>query len=210
MLLVFFLKGIVIGAVIAVPVGPVGILCLRRTIFEGRMAGLVSGLGAATADALFGVVAAFGLTFVSNWLIGWQDWLRAAGGAYLLYSGGSTLLSKPQDKIAEQSDAESLFRDFGSAFALTITNPLTILVFLAIFTALGLGGTQATLVRAGILVLGVWFGSFLWWLALSLGIGTFRRSIEPRHLAWISRVSGIILFATGTALLITVMLEHLH
>ena len=209
MLLVFFLKGIVIGAVIAVPVGPVGILCLRRTIFEGGLAGLVSGLGAATADALFGVVAAFGLTFVSNWLIGWEDWLRAAGGVYLLYSGGSALLSKPQDKIAEQSDPESLFRDFASAFALTITNPLTILVFLAIFTALGLGGTQATLVRAAILVLGVWIGSFLWWLALSLGIGTFRRSIEPRHLAWISRVSGIILFATGTALLVTVVLEHL-
>ncbi len=89
MLLVFFLKGIVVGAVIAVPVGPVGILCVRRTIFEGRLAGLVSGLGAATADALFGVVAAFGLTFVSNWLTGWEAWLCAAGGVYLLYSSGS-------------------------------------------------------------------------------------------------------------------------
>jgi threonine/homoserine/homoserine lactone efflux protein len=154
-------------------------------------------------------VAAFGLTFVSNWLIGWEDWFRAASGVYLLYSGGSALLSKPQDKIAEQSDPESLFRDFASAFALTITNPLTVLVFLAIFTALGLGSTQATLVRAAILVLGVWIGSFLWWLALSLGIGTFRRSSEPHHLAWISRVSGIILFATGTALLVTVVFEHL-
>jgi threonine/homoserine/homoserine lactone efflux protein len=209
MLLVFFLKGIVVGAVIAVPVGPVGILCLRRTIFEGRLAGLVSGLGAATADAFFGVVAAFGLTFVSNWLTGWEDWLCAAGGVYLLYSGGSALLSKPQDKIAEQSDPESLFRDFGSAFALTITNPVTILVFLAIFAALGLGGAQATVFRAAILVLGVWTGSFLWWLSTSLGIGTFRRSIEPRHLAWISRVSGIILFATGAALLVTVVFEHL-
>jgi arginine exporter protein ArgO len=147
--------------------------------------------------------------FVSNWLIGWEDWFRAASGVYLLYSGGSALLSKPQDKIAEQSDPESLFRDFASAFALTITNPLTVLVFLAIFTALGLGSTQATLVRAAILVLGVWIGSFLWWLALSLGIGTFRRSSEPHHLAWISRVSGIILFATGTALLVTVVFEHL-
>ncbi len=86
---------------------------------------------------------------------------------------------------------------------------MTILVFLAIFTALGLGGTQATLLRAAILVLGVWTGSFLWWLAMSLSIGTFRRSIEPRHLAWISRVSGIILFATGAALLVTIELEHL-
>jgi threonine/homoserine/homoserine lactone efflux protein len=209
MLLVFLVKGIVVGAVIAVPVGPVGILCLRRTIFEGRLAGLISGSGAATADALFGVVAAFGLTLVSDWLLGWEDWLRAVGGVYLLYSGGSALLSKPQDKIAEQSDPESLFRDFASAFALTVTNPVTILVFLAIFAALGLGGARATLVRAGVLVLGVWVGSFLWWLALSLGIGLFRRAIEPRHLAWISRASGIILFATGAALLATVVIEHL-
>jgi threonine/homoserine/homoserine lactone efflux protein len=209
MLLLFLLKGIVVGAVIAVPVGPVGVLCLRRTIFEGKLAGLVSGLGAATADAMFGAVAAFGLTFVSNWLFDYEDWLRAAGGVYLLYSGGSALLSKPPDEIAEQSDPNTLFRDFASAFALTVTNPVTVLVFLAIFAALGLGGEQATLVRAAILVLGVWVGSLVWWLALSAGVGLFRRSIEPRHLAWISRGSGIILFATGAALLATVVLEHL-
>jgi len=85
MLLLFLVKGIVVGVVIAVPVGPVGILCLRRTIFEGQLSGLVSGFGAATADALFGVVAAFGLTLVSRWLISWEDWLCAGGGIYLLY-----------------------------------------------------------------------------------------------------------------------------
>jgi threonine/homoserine/homoserine lactone efflux protein len=209
MLLLFLLKGIVVGVVIAVPVGPVGILCLRRTIFEGRLAGLVSGLGAATADALFGFVAAFGLTFVADWLLGWEDWLRAIGGCYLLYSGSAAWLAKPQDKIEEQSDPDSLFRDFASAFALTVTNPVTILVFLAIFTALGLGGKQATLLRAAALVLGVWVGSFLWWLGLSLGVGLFRRSIEPRHLGWISRGSGIVLFATGTALLVTAVVKRL-
>ncbi len=209
MLFYFLLKGIVVGVVIAVPVGPVGILCLQRTIFEGRLSGLVSGLGAATADALFGAVAAFGLTFVSDWLLDYEVWLRAGGGVYLLYAGGSALLSKPQDKIAEQSSPESLFRDFASAFALTVTNPVTILVFLAIFAALGLGGRQATLVHAAVLVLGVWGGSFLWWLALALGIGVFRRSIEPRHLAWISRGSGAILFASGAALLVTTVLKHL-
>jgi threonine/homoserine/homoserine lactone efflux protein len=209
MLLVFFLKGIVVGAVIAVPVGPVGILCLHRTIFDGRLSGLVSGFGAATADALFGAIAAFGLTFVSDWLFGYEIWLRAAGGVYLLYIGGSALTTEVRDRIAEQSNPETLFRDFASAFALTITNPVTILVFLAIFAALGLG-TQATLVDASVLVVGVWVGSFVWWLGLSLGIGLFRRAIEPRHLAWISRASGIILFATGAALLATVVLEHLR
>ena len=210
MILLFFLKGIVVGVVIAVPVGPVGILCLHRSIFDGRMSGLISGLGAATADALFGAIAAFGLSFVSNWLLGYEHWLRAAGGVYLLYTGGAALLSQARDKIAEQSAPETLFRDFASAFALTITNPVTILVFLAIFAALGLGGAQSTLVRAAFLVLGVWVGSLAWWLGLSVGIGLFRRSIEPRHLAWISRASGIILFATGAALLATVVLQHVR
>jgi threonine/homoserine/homoserine lactone efflux protein len=209
MLLLFFLKGIVVGAVIAVPVGPVGVLCLQRTIFEGQLSGLVSGIGAATADALFGAVAAFGLTFVAGWLLDYEDWLRPAGGVYLLYAGGSALLAKPQDKIAEQSRPDTLFRDFASAFALTVTNPVTILVFLAIFAALGLGGRQATLLHATILVLGVWVGSFLWWLSLALGIGVFRRSIEPRHLAWISRGSGTVLFASGAALIATAVLKHL-
>ena len=203
MLLVFFLKGIVVGAVIAVPVGPVGILCLRRSIFEGRLAGLVSGLGAATADSFYGIVAAFGLTFVANWLLGYEDWLRVAGGCYLLYSGGSALLAPPQDKTGEEPDAETLLRGFASTFVLTVTNPVTIVVFLGIFAALGLGGAQASLLHAAILVLGVWTGSFLWWLALSLGVGVFRRSIGSRQLAWISRASGAILFLSGAALIAT-------
>ena len=111
--------------------------------------------------------------------------------------------------MTEESDPETLVRGFASAFALTITNPVTILVFLAIFAALGLGGTQAALLRAAFLVLGVWIGSFLWWLGLSLGVGMFRRSIEPRHLTWVSRGSGVILFATGAALLATIVVEHL-
>jgi threonine/homoserine/homoserine lactone efflux protein len=208
MLLFFFLKGIVVGVVIAVPVGPVGILCLRRTIFEGQAAGLVSGLGAATADAFFGVVAAFGLTFVSKWLFGYENLLRAAGGCYLLYAGGRALLATPQE-AAEQSERESLFRDFFSTFALTVTNPITILVFLGVFEALGLSGVRATLLRAGVLVAGVWTGSFLWWLLLSLVVGMFRRSIGARGLGWISRGSGAILFLSGAALLGTTVIKLL-
>jgi threonine/homoserine/homoserine lactone efflux protein len=209
MLFFLFLKGIVVGAVIAVPVGPVGILCLRKAIFEGRLAGIVSGLGAATADAFFGVIAAFGLTFISQLLLGYENLLQAAGGCYLLYVGADALLTAPRDAPVGQSARETLVRDFASTFVLTLTNPITILVFLAVFAALGLSGANATLLRAGILVSGVWAGSFAWWLALSLGIGMFRRSIGPRQLAWISRGSGIILFASGAALLAATVLKHL-
>ncbi|HKM70571.1 MAG TPA: LysE family transporter [Stellaceae bacterium] len=200
MLLVFLLKGIMVGVIIAVPVGPVGVMCVRRTIFEGNLAGFVSGLGAATADAVFGIIAAFGLTVISDWLLG-QRWLRAAGGCLLLFIGARSLLAKPQAKLASPPDPESLSWYYASTFALTLTNPVTVLVFLAIFAAVGLSGAEATLGRAAILVLGVWVGSLLWWLGLTFGIGFLFRSFEPRHLAWINRGSGVILILSGAALL---------
>jgi threonine/homoserine/homoserine lactone efflux protein len=210
MLLAFFLKGIVVGVVIAVPVGPVGVMCVRRTILQGMLAGFVSGLGAATADAVFGVIAGFGLTAVSDWLIDYQQWLRVVGGCYLLYIGGSAFAAEPPRELDSEGDPESLLRDFFSTFVLTVTNPITVLAFLGIFAAIGLGGTQATFGRAAILVLGVWIGSLLWWLMLSFGMGRVRHSIEPRHLAWISRVSGAILFLSGAALLTTLIINYLR
>jgi threonine/homoserine/homoserine lactone efflux protein len=209
MLLFFFLKGIAVGVIIAVPVGPVGILCLRKTIFEGRLAGLVSGVGAASADAFFGVIAAFGLTFVSKWLFGYEGLLRAAGGCYLVYTGAHALVTTPRGLADGQSDPETLVRDFFSTFALTLTNPITIVAFLGIFEALGLSGAHATFFHAGVLVAGVWTGSFLWWLALSLGVGMFRRSIGSRQMLWISRGSGAILFMSGAALLVATMVRVL-
>ena len=205
----FLLKGLAVGIVIAVPVGPVGVMCVRRTIFEGKAAGFVSGLGAATADALFGCIAAFGLTFVSEWLIGYHQWLRIAGGCYLLYIGCSALLAAPEAKRPSEPDAESLLRDFLSTFALTLTNPITIVAFLGIFSAIGLGGGDATFARAAILVLGVWLGSLLWWLTLTFGLGSLFQSFEARHLKWINRASGVILFLSGAGLLAAPLMAHM-
>jgi threonine/homoserine/homoserine lactone efflux protein len=209
MLLVFFLKGIVVGIVIAVPVGPVGVMCIRRTAFGGKLAGFVSGLGAATADAVFGIIAGFGLTVVSDWLLGYQQWLRIAGACLLLAVGGHSLLAKRPPKLGAVANPESLSWYYASTFALTLTNPITILAFLAIFAAVGLTGAEATLERAAILVLGVWVGSLLWWLTLSFGVGSFFRSFEPRHLAWINRGSGAILLLSGAALLADLLAKHM-
>ncbi|MBV9374746.1 MAG: LysE family transporter [Alphaproteobacteria bacterium] len=198
-----------VGVVIAVPVGPVGVICVRRTIFEGREAGFISGLGAATADALFGCIAAFGLTFVSDWLIGYHQWLRIAGGCYLLYVGGRALLAAPEAKRTSEPDTEGLLRAFLSTFVLTLTNPITILAFLGIFSALGLSGADATFARAAILVLGVWLGSLLWWLALTFGLGSLFRSFEAHHLKWINRGSGTILLLSGAGLLAAPLIAHM-
>jgi predicted FMN-binding regulatory protein PaiB/threonine/homoserine/homoserine lactone efflux protein len=208
MLLLFFLKGIVVGVIIAVPVGPVGVMCIRRTAVEGKLAGFVSGLGAATADAVFGIIAGFGLTVVSDWLIGYQHWLRVAGACLLLAVGGRSLLAK-RPEAASAPDPESLSWYYASTFALTLTNPITILAFLAIFAAVGLSGAEATLGRAAILVLGVWVGSLVWWFSLSFGIGLWLRSFEPRHLVWINRGSGAILVLSGITLLASLIGEYL-
>src|SRR5437867_11061009 len=124
MLLGFLLKGMLVGIVIALPAGPVGVLCIRRTIFHGRLAGFISGLGAATADAVFGVIAGFGLTVVSDWLLGYQRWLRAAGACLLLAVGGRSLLAKPQSKVVSAPDPGGLSWYYASTFALTLTNPV--------------------------------------------------------------------------------------
>jgi threonine/homoserine/homoserine lactone efflux protein len=208
MLVAFLLKGIVVGIVIAVPVGPVGVLCIRRTILDGRLAGLLSGTGAATADAFFAVIAGFGLTVISDWLFGYQDWLRVGGAVFLFYVGISALLHEPQNGRSSQRAPETLLASYISTFVLTITNPITILSFLAIFAGLGLTGQDIGLDSVAILVLGVWLGSLSWWVALSLAASLFRRSFQHRHLVWINRGSGGILVLCGIGLIGSLFIEH--
>src|SRR3954470_2694746 len=209
MLAALLLKGVLVGIIIAVPAGPVGVLCIRRTIFHGQMAGFVSGLGAATADAVFGIIAAFGLTVISDLLLDYRDWLRVGGGALLLYIGITAFAADPLAGTQTQRDPESLLADYASTFALTITNPITILAFLAIFAGIGFNGAEATLGRAALLVLGVWLGSLLWWAGLALGAGMVRPSFRRDHLVWINRGSGGILVFSGVALLGSLLVRHI-
>jgi len=201
------LKGALVGIVIAVPVGPVGVLCVRRTIVHGRLAGFLSGLGAATADAVFGIIAAGGLTVVADWLFGFQNWLRFFGGAYLIFIGVSAYRASPEERDSDR-EPESLIADFASTFALTITNPITILAFLAIFASIGFTGDDATIGHAAILVAGVWLGSLLWWAGLSLGTGLMRMSLDRHHLVWLNRGSGSILVVSGVVLLGSLVIKH--
>jgi len=190
----FFLRGIAIGFSIAAPVGPIGVLCIRRTLADGRAAGLASGLGAATADAVYGCAAGFGLTFISNTLIGQQLWFRVIGGTFLCYLGLKTLLARPAEEAAP-AGSNSLIAAYASTFFLTLTNPMTILSFAAIFA--GLGGASGDYVSATVLVLGVFIGSALWWLTLSTGVSTFRTKFTPHGLRWVNRISGLVIAAFG-------------
>lgn len=195
-----FLRGLIIGFSIAAPVGPIGVLCIRRTLAEGRVTGFLSGMGAASADMFYGAVAAFGLTAVQDVLLGQSDWLRTVGGIFLLYLGVKTFFSSPAEAAAKSSRG-GLFGAYISTFFLTITNPLTILSFLAIFAGLRLAEANGDYVSASVMVLGVFLGSAVWWLALSTGVSFLREKFTPALLAWVNRLAGIIIFVFGLAAL---------
>ena len=192
----FILQGLIIGFSIAAPVGPIGILCIRRTLAEGRLTGFISGLGAASADAVYGSIAAFGLTAISSFLVTQLLWMRLIGGFFLLYLGIRIFRAKPASQAAD-SRRGGLPSAFLSTFFLTITNPMTILSFAAIFAGLGLGQTRGNLGGAAVLVAGVFLGSAAWWLTLSGLVGLFRERINEKTLAWVNRIAGLIIIIFG-------------
>jgi threonine/homoserine/homoserine lactone efflux protein len=192
----FFLKGLLIGFSIAAPVGPIGLLCIQRTITYGRVSGLVTGLGAATADGMYGAIAAFGLTAISAFLIGQQFWFRLIGGIFLLYLGAKTFLSKSSEKAAS-STHKGLLSDYASTVFLTITNPMSILAFVAIFAGLGLANAGGSHGSPVLMVAGVVLGSALWWLLLSSGISLLGPKLNSGALKLVSRASGAIIVGFG-------------
>jgi threonine/homoserine/homoserine lactone efflux protein len=193
------LRGFVIGISIAAPVGPIGVLCIRRTLAQGRLVGFLSGLGAATADAIYGAVAGFGLSVISAFLVDQRDWLRLLGGLFLCYLGVRTFLARPPEDEPTAGDPGA--RDYAAAYLstllLTLTNPVTILSFAAIFAGLGLADSAGDPRSAAVLVLGVFGGSATWWLLLSVGAGLARRRFTPAAMIWVNRLSAAIIVAFG-------------
>ncbi len=199
-LLPALLRGLLLGFAIAAPVGPIGVLCIRRTLAQGRAIGFVSGLGAATADVLYGCIAAFGLTAISGLLVRQQGWLRLAGGLFLCYLGTKTLLSRPADEPAA-AEGRGFVGAYLSTLLLTLTNPMTIFAFMAVFAGLGVGRTVNGYAAAAAVVLGVFLGSAAWWLLLSAGVSLLRGKLDGRALLWVNRVSGVVIAGFGVAAL---------
>ena len=193
------LKGIIVGFSIAAPVGPIGVLCIRRSLAEGPLMGLFTGLGAATADAAYGFVAAFGLTAVSIFLLDNQLWLSLIGGVFLCFLGIATFRSLPPNDPASIS-AGSRLAAYGSTVLLTLSNPTTILSFFAIFAGFGLGA-YSSYSAASAMVLGVFLGSAFWWVILSSSVGLLRSRLNRTWMQWVNRISGTMIFAFGLAAL---------
>lgn len=203
-MLTLFAKGVALGLAIAAPVGPIGLLCIRRTLADGPTLGFAVGLGAATADAAFGAVAGFGLAVISDFIVAGRDWLAAVGGLVLLWLGLRTAIAAPGRSTGDgTARGGGLLIAWGTTFLLTLTNPATILSFAAAFAALGLADWAGDTMAAFVLVLGVFLGSAAWWLGLSAVVGRFRTRIGAAAMAWINRASGAALVAFGTAAIYT-------
>ena len=206
----FLLRGLLIGLSIAATVGPMSVLCIQRTIQRGQLYGLISGLGIATADGVYGSIAGFGLALIANFLVSQQLWIRLIGGSFLIYLGVKTLLTRPAERAASVK-ADGFVGAYASTFLLTLTNPLTILSFTAIFAGIGVGGVGSaggasrSYISATMVVLGVFLGSMVWWCILTSSISLLRGKFTVRWLWWINRISGVIITLFGVVALVSLL-----
>ena len=199
------LAGMFIGVLVAVPIGPVNVLCIQRTVERGFWAGLAAGLGAVLGDGVLAAIAAFSMTAVSDLLIANASPVELVGGILLIVFGGALLLGRPVTVAAPQGDDSRLWEHCGvipQTFFLTVTNPAAILGMIAIVGGLGslIGGLNNYL-EALILVGAVMGGSLLWWIALAELISTIRHKLTVARLTLINRIAGAVLFAFGVLLI---------
>lgn len=192
---VLFLKSVLLGLAIAAPLGPIGALCINRTLERGFVAGAAGGLGTALADGVYATLAAMGFAAFSGVLAQIDMPLRLAGGAFMLWLGWKSLMPKPPRAAAKVS-ARDLLGTTVATFLLTITNPMTILSFAALFAGLGLASASG-FAGAGPVVAGVFAGSMLWWCILSGGVALVHHRLPDGFTTWVSRLSGAVLIGFG-------------
>lgn len=199
-----FLRGLVLGFTIAAAVGPISLLVIRRTLAEGRLVGLVSGMGVATADGTYGAIAAFGLTAVTDLLVDWRRALGVVGGVFLLWLAYRTFTSVPSEAAADTERRRGLPGAYLSMLGLTLTNPMTILSFAALFVGLGVTGGDPA--GATVLTLGVFAGSSLWWIVLTTVLAAFRSRLTPSGMRRINMASGLLIGAFALVSIATALL----
>lgn len=195
-----------IGFSIAAPVGPIGLLCIQRTLAQGRLFGLLSGLGAATADMFYGLIAGLGLTAISGYLLASQNPIQALGILFLFYLAVKTMLS-PASQAASTFRGGSLLYAYSTTLFLTLTNPMTILSFLGIMSGAGIGLSSSGHGSVALFVSGVFLGSSIWWLLLSQVVGIFRSRLNPRIFLWVNRGAGLLIFAFAAYLAFDLLLR---
>jgi len=199
-----FFKGVAVGLIVAPPVGPVAAVCVQRTLNHGRIQGMISGLGAATADAFLASITIFGLAFVSNFLINEQVWLRLVGGGVLCYLGTRVVLCKPRQQVASGVTRNHI-TNFVSMFLLTLANPGTFIILAALFAGFGLVRPDSGYTWPGLLVGGVFTGSQLSWIVLCSAAKKAQGIFSQSRQAWLNKIAGIAVIAFGVFILLSLI-----
>ncbi|CDZ76302.1 homoserine/Threonine efflux protein [Legionella massiliensis] len=195
-MLMLFIQGLVIGFAISAPFGPIGILCIQRTLQNGFWVGLATGMGAAFADNIYGLIAAFSISAITKFLFAFEYWIRVLGGLVLVYFGLKLLMIESKLMKTKTDAMESIWRAFGSTVLLTLTSPITLLSFMAVFSVLGLGGKNMDYLQALALVSGIFISSTLWWLALTCSVTFFLDEyISQRWMKFVNWIAGSIMLA---------------
>lgn len=208
--IILFIKGILIGLAVSVPMGPIGVLCVQKTINKGRVHGMISGFGAAFADTVFAVIAVFGLTVTKNFLIEYRIELQVLGVLILLILGFKIFFSNPVTQIRKRarSKRQGAFGDFLSVFFLTLSNPLTIIFFGATLAAVGAHDTESFFLSQLILVGGISAGASSWWIGLTSFVNVFRHRFRLKQLWWINKISGFVIISLTFIGAVLLILRH--
>ena len=200
-----FIKGIIIGLLVSAPLGPIGIMCIQRTLNRGYLAGFVSGLGAAAADTIFAVIAGFGLTIIINFIEEKHIYFQILGGIFVLYIGYRIFNTNPVKQLRLQRLSKTkLSQDFASIFLLTISNPMAIFLFIAIMAALKVANGLLSLFELSILIAGVVGGAILWWFVLASIANRFRKRIRLKSIWWLNKITGSVVFLFGLVVILSI------
>ena len=197
----FFIQGIIIGLTLAVPIGPISLLCIQRTISDGKLHGIISGLGVSTADSFYAAITVLGLTAISGLIIDQQVLFRSIAGIILILIGIRVFMSVPAG-VSKKSEHETYLKDYLSMVAIAIANPMTLIFFLVILPGFGVILQGSAILPAAEFVAGVFFGSVVWWLILCGSVGSVRSRISVKHLGLINRISGVLISCFGAGMLI--------
>ena len=201
----FLIKGLIVGFLASIPLGPVGVLCIQRTINKGRYSGLISGMGAATVDMFFALVAALGLTYIINFIEEQQFLIQLIGGGVLIFLGTKIFNTNPIKQIRKHRRKKNkLIEDYLSVFFLTLSNPLALFLFVAAFAGIGMVTSKDSSLKSALIILGVFLGAMLWWSVLTSLIDLFRKRFRLKQLWWINKIAGVLIIIFGVAAMLSI------
>ena len=204
----FVIKGVIVGFLASIPLGPVGVLCIQRTINKGRLSGLFSGMGSATVDAFFALVAAFGLTYIINFIEEQQFYIQLIGGGVLILLGVKIFQTNPIKQIRRHRRKKNkLIEDYFSVLILTLSNPLAIFLFVAAFAGIGIVSSKDPSIKSYLIISGVFIGAMLWWAILTFFVDMFRKKFRLKQLWWINKIAGLLIIVFGVVAMVSIFFE---